>query len=466
MKNRFSPMKNLQTLLLAAVMVAVPASVLAQTKVVMPKNKQPISKDMEIGQKASAEVERTFPMINDRTSEAYIQEVGDRLARGIPAEFRRSEFNCRFKIVNASDINAFALPACYLYVNRGLIEVAKNEGEMAGVMAHEISHAMLRHGTASGPGIWSQIGALGMILGGAVVGGQAGAQAGQIVAAAWMTKYSRAYEKNADYLGAQIMANAGYDPRDLANMFKTIAGENPNRPPQWLSSHPDPGNRYNYINEEAGRLNVSRNPIKITQGFQRIQNYLRSLPKAKTMEQLEKEAQGKAQGQNPTAGGKYSNNVPLPSTSLRTYNAGNVLQATIPSNWRDFPSENSVMLAPEGAYGDQGITHGAMIGVQRGQGGALQQETDAYVNGVLQGNSYLSKQSGYTRGSISGKNALAIQLAGTSPVTGRTELVTVYTCQMSTGDLLYVIFVVPQQEVGNYQSTFTRVRNSIRINDR
>lgn len=457
---------NLTILMLASAMLILPGVMIGQTPVSMPKNKAKISKDIEIGQKASSEVERTFPMVKDSTSEAYIQSVGDRLARAVPPEFQHPEFNCRFKIVNASDINAFALPGCWLYVNRGMIEAAHNEGEMAGVMAHEISHAMLRHGTANGPGIWSQIGALGMILGGAVVGGEAGAQAGAIGAQAWLSKYSRAFEKQSDILGANIMARAGYDPRDLANMFKTIAEQNPNRPPQWLSSHPDPGNRYKYINDEAAMLNVSKNPYKITPGFTRAQNYMRSLPKAKTMEQIEKEAQGKG-GQSPTSGGKYSGNVPFPSTQTRTYNAGNALSVVVPSNWKDFAAENSVEFAPEGAYGDQGITHGAMIGVERGHGQTLRQETDAYIQGLLQNNTYLQAQSNnYSNGSMAGRSALARQFAGTSPITGKTEIVTIYTALLSNGDLFYLITVVPQSQASSYNSAFQNMIRSVKIYDR
>jgi predicted Zn-dependent protease len=283
-RNGFS--KNIVALMFLVSALIVPSAIIAQTKISMPKNKSNISKDQEIGRKTAAQVEQTFPMLNDRTSEAYINEVGMRLANAVPPEFQHREFNCQFKIVNASDINAFALPACYLYVNRGMIEAAKNEGEMAGVMAHEISHSMLRHGTAQGPSVLTQIGALGAMLGGAIVGAP---ELGQAAAAGIITPYSRNFEKQADIVGANIMARAGYDPRDLANMFRTIAGENGGqRAPEWISSHPDPGNRFNYINQEAAMLRVSANPIKFTDGFQRAQSFMRSLPKAPTMAEIEK----------------------------------------------------------------------------------------------------------------------------------------------------------------------------------
>jgi beta-barrel assembly-enhancing protease len=466
--------KNLLALLALAAIYVSPLAILAQTKVSMPKNRNSINKDIEVGSKAAAEIERTFPMVNDMAAERYINEVGMRLANAIPPEFQQRQFNCRFKIVNASDINAFALPACYLYVNRGMIDAAKNEGEMAGVMAHEIAHAMLRHGTAAGPGILTQIGAIGAIFGGAILGGQAGAQAGQVLAAGLITPYSRNFERQSDIVGAQIMARAGYDPRDLANMFRTIAGERQGGGvPEWLSTHPDPGNRFNDINKEASMLRVSPNPIKITDGFQRTQAYLRSLPPARTMAEIEKGAQsgqgsGSGSGQpSPTAGGTYQSNVPFPG-SLRTYSNGG-LSVSVPNNWRDFAEQdqNSVQLtfAPNGAYGDNGITHGVLVGIQRGNGGNLQQEFDAYVKGILQGNNYLQARTNYSNASLNGRGGYTILLAGRSPITGRNELARVYGTQTRNGSLLYLIMVVPEEEASRYNNAFNNIYRSLRLRE-
>lgn len=435
-----------------------------QTQISMPKNKKKIEEDLKIGRQAAAEVERQMPMLNDPASMRYIQDVGDRLAAAVPPQYQRPEFRCTFKIVNARDINAFALPGCFLYVNRGMIEAAKNEGEMAGVMAHEISHAMLRHGTADGPGLWTQVGALGALLGGAIVGAP---ELGQVAAAGLITPYSRTFERQSDLLGAQIMARAGYDPRDLANMFRTIGGEG-QAPPEWISTHPNPGNRYNDINNEASRLQVSPNPIKITPGFQRVRQYLASLPRAMTLEEIEKAGKGQqGGGQSPTAGGQYQRNVPFPSTQTRTYNAGNVLSARIPGNWREFPvqSDNEVWFAPEGAYGNEGITHGVVIGVMKGTGN-FRQDSQNYINAILQGNSYLRQQGGFSSGRISGRNALAATLSGTSPITRRAERDIIYTVQLANGSLLYVVTVAPQDQSSSYDPAFRNLINSIRVNDR
>ncbi len=453
--------RNLMFLALGSLILSV--SAFGQTQISMPKNKKKIEEDLKIGRQASAEIERVFPIINERNSDAYINEVGNRLINAVPPQFQHPEFNCRFKIVNARDINAFALPGCYLYVNRGMIEAARNEGEMAGVMAHEISHAMLRHGTAQGPGILTQIGAIGAIFGGAIVGAP---ELGQAAALGLITPYSRKFETQSDILGAQILARAGYDPRDLANMFQTIAKESEGgRAPEWISSHPDPGNRYNNINKEASMLRVSSNPIRITQGFQRTQNFLRGLPRAQTMAEIEKAAQGQQGGQGPTASGKYERNVPAPNSSLRTYSNGG-LSVNVPNNWREFPSQSEVWFAPDGAYGDQGITHGAIVGIQPGQGGTLQQEMDVYVKGILQGNTYLQARSNYSNTTLNGRNGLGIVLGGRSPVTGRNEIATIYATQTNNRSLFYVVTVVPEDESTTYNYAFRNIVRSVRLSER
>ena len=127
-------------------------------------------------------------------------------------------------------------------------------------MAHELSHVALRHGTAQATkGQKFQIGSVLGQIAGAIVGGTAGSiisQGTQFSLGAAFLKYSREYESQADILGAQILARAGYDPREMANMFKTIESEGGSRGPEWLSSHPNPGNRYEAINREAQSLRV------------------------------------------------------------------------------------------------------------------------------------------------------------------------------------------------------------------
>lgn len=352
-----------------------------------------------------------------------------------------------------------------MYVNRGMIEAAKNEGELAGVMAHEISHVALRHATAQATKQGSAkntLGTIGLILGGAILGGQTGAQLGAVAAAAWQTKYSREYESQSDTLGAQIMADAGYDPSDLANVFQTIASQDKGGAPEWLSSHPDPGNRFEKINKEATFLNVSPNPIKLTRDFERVQARLKAMPKARTMAEIQKQAEANS---NPTANGKYSANVAYPSARVRTYSGANWLRLNVPSNWREFASDDSVQFAPDGAFGSQGITHGAMVGVNKSQNPNLNNSTQEYVNGVLQANAYLRQRGNYERTYVAGRQGYSTVLAGRSPVTNRIEVVTVYTTQLRSGDLFYVITVVPEGDAGNYSTAFRNMLGSIRLSD-
>ena len=448
-----------------------PLAAMAQTRIVAPKNKYRVEDDVKLGNEAAAQVEKQFPLINDSDASAYIERVGRRLASSIPAEFQHPEFNYRFRWVNASDINAFALPGGPMYVNRGMIEAARNEGEMAGVMAHELSHVALRHGTAQATkqgSLKSQAGTIGLILGGAILGGQTGAQLGTLAATAWQTKYSREYESQADLLGARIMADAGYDPRDLANMFRTIEQQGGGSGPEWLSSHPNPGNRFEKINREAGYLNVSRNPIKITRDFERTQARFRSMPKARTMSEIGKEG-GNGEGggtQSPTANGRYTATVAVPSTRVRSYTGANWLQISVPSNWLDFASQSDVQFAPEGAYGDQGITRGMMVGViSGGQNTDLATASDAYLNQLLQGNSYLRQRGQLVQTSVARRQGYTTSMSGRSPVTNRTEVVTIYTTQLRTGELFYAVTVVPDAESYSYNTAFRNVLNSIRLND-
>src|SRR5436190_719065 len=130
-----------RTALVLAMALAISAS--AQTKVKAGFNLFSADQDAQIGQQSAAEAEQQLPILNDRNVDAYVNRIGSRLA----ANAGGPQFQYRFRVVNASDINAFALPGGYVYVNRGILDNARNEGEVAGVMAHEIAHVALRHGT-------------------------------------------------------------------------------------------------------------------------------------------------------------------------------------------------------------------------------------------------------------------------------------------------------------------------------
>jgi predicted Zn-dependent protease len=146
----------------------------AQTKITLDKNSYSVVDDVKVGQEAAAEAMKQPPMLNDDRVDTFVENVGARLAAAIASDLRHAGFRYIFDVVNQQEINAFALPGGPMFLNRGMIEAAKTEAEMAGVMAHEIAHVALRHGTAQATkGQKFQIGAVaGQILG-AIVGGTA-----------------------------------------------------------------------------------------------------------------------------------------------------------------------------------------------------------------------------------------------------------------------------------------------------
>ncbi|MDT4955121.1 MAG: hypothetical protein QOJ02_3259 [Acidobacteriota bacterium] len=478
--NIYRRTQGLVVWLMALALFAMPIAAFAQTRIVYHSNKYKPSDDVQVGRQAAAEAEQQFPILRDEDITAYVERVGQRLVAAIPQEFQHPEFRYYFKVVNASDINAFALPGGPMYVNRGMIEAARNEGEMAGVMAHELSHVALRHGTAQATKAQKYSVLAGILgVGGAILGGPAVGQILQGSVGVYFLKFSREYETEADLLGAQIMARAGYDPRDLANMFKTIEQQSGGGGGGgFLSDHPSPANRYARINQEAAMLRVN-NPIRESADFNRVQQRLRGMGRAPSMSEIAKSGQrypNDGGGNNPSGGNNYpagnvGGRVAYPSSRYRTYNGGNLFQLSYPDNWRELGDNNSssIWFSPEGAYGQvQGqaiFTHGVNVGVAQAQGGNLQQATDAFISSLAQGNGNMRQQGGYQRGTIDRRNALAINLSNANEATGRPEVVTVYTTLLRNGQLFYMISVAPQADYRNYQTAFRSVLSSIRIND-
>jgi predicted Zn-dependent protease len=166
-----------RTTALVGVTLLLAVGVLAeQTQVTAPQNKYSPAEDVQLGREAATEVERQLPMLNDGTVEEFIDGLGAHLADSIPQQFEHREFRYTFKVVNVREINAFALPGGPMYLNRGMIMQARTQGEVASVIAHEISHVALRHGTAQATKATKyEIGTmLGAVLG-SIIGGKTGA---------------------------------------------------------------------------------------------------------------------------------------------------------------------------------------------------------------------------------------------------------------------------------------------------
>jgi Zn-dependent protease with chaperone function len=445
-----------------------------QTKIVAPENKYQVKEDVQLGREGAREVQQQLPILRDDGIDSYVERVGERLVAAIPTEFRHPEFRYTFDVVNVGDINAFALPGGPMYVNRGMIEAAKNEGEVAGVLAHEISHVALRHGTAQATKATPyQVGSILGQIAGAVLGGTLGqvvSMGSQFGFGTAFLKYGREFERQADLLGAQIMARAGYDPRDMASMFQTIQQKSGNGGPEWLSSHPNPSNRYQAINQEAAQLTIS-NPTRNTQEFVQVKSRLQRMAPAPTTEQVMNRRGGNRTGRN---GDEYPTDrqvgrVDPPSGRLETYEEGNLFRVAVPSNWRELPSNASVTFAPEGGYGNyQGqsvFTHGLQLGVDDGGGRNLRAATDALVDSLAQSNPRLRQSGTYSNITIAGRNGLSMVLTNVSDITGGQERIAVYTTRLNDGRLFYVVGVAPSNEFSTYRQIFNRSVSSIQLND-
>ena len=443
----------------------------AQTHIVAPPNKYKVSDDVKLGQEAAAQVQKEMPLLNDSSVDEYVAGVGQRLVRAIPPEYQHPEFRYTFRVVNQKEINAFALPGGPMFLNRGMLEAAHDEGEIAGVMAHEMSHVMLRHGTAQATkGEKFQIGAIaGQVLG-AIVGGTAGsiiANGSNLGLSTYFMKFSREYESQADILGVQVMARAGYNPQSMANMFRTLAAQGGGGP-EFLSDHPNPGNREQRILQEAKLLNATGNPSGSTAEFQRVQARLKGMSPALTAQQIEQ--QNQRRGSVGTAG-RAVVNVDPPSASFRTYQPNNAMRISVPANWSPVESGgSSVTYAPQGAYfqGDNGgsaFTHGVEVGVAQGTGD-LQRDTNSLLRNFAQSNPQLQQSGNAKNDNVGGRNGVTVQLANVSEVTGQPEYISLSTTELRNGGLLYVIGVAPRTEVGTYDSAFRKVRQNIQISDR
>jgi hypothetical protein len=457
----------------AAILVAVLTSaalVTGQSKVTAPKNKYTPADDVKLGREAAAEVEKQMPMLDDDRVDSYVERIGDRLVQNIPAEFRHEQFRYTFDVVNLREINAFALPGGPMYAHRGMIESANSEGEIAGVLAHEISHVALRHGTAQASAATPyQIGQIGSAILGAIIGGRRGevvSGVGQFGFGAAFLRYSRDYEKQADLLGAQIMARTGYDPREMASMFRTIEKEAGGRAPEWLSNHPNPGNRAEYITREAQALRVE-NPIRNTQDFQTVQARLDQMAPAPTTEEAARGASGGTSRAPSGTSARPTGRVAAPSTRYTTYNEGDVFRIGVPSNWREMASETSVTFAPEGGYGTANgqsvFTHGVQVGVARNETHSLEEATQELVASLAQANPRLARAGNSRRVTIGGRAGLQTTLGNVSEATGGRERIVLYTTQMRDGTLFYLVGVSPEQEFATYQPVINRVASSIRF---
>ena len=206
--------------------------------------------EIEVGRTAAEEIEKGLDLMSDDLVTSYVSDLGQALA----AHSGRSSLAYHFKVVNTSEINAFALPGGFIYVNRGLIEAAENEDELVGVLAHEISHVVARHGAEQVQrAAYANLGltVLGSIFGDGT-GGQIGRIAAEMATAGTFMRFTRDAEREADRLGAENVVAEGHDPRGMITFFEKLGAlrdGQANAVERFFASHPQPDERITNIQD-------------------------------------------------------------------------------------------------------------------------------------------------------------------------------------------------------------------------
>jgi Zn-dependent protease with chaperone function len=454
-----------------------------------------VDQDVEVGKQSAVKVEQQLPMLSNPLISRYVADLGARLAARAPG----AKYAYQFKVANLSDVNAFALPGGFIYLHRGLLEKVRSEGELAGVIAHEISHVALRHGTNQASKAYLAQAGIG-ILGGLLGGGKSQSTTSQIVGAlggfglnALFLKYSRSAETQADIVGSQIMAKAGYDPMEMAHFFETLrqqAGSDPSKVAQFLSDHPAPADREARVRQEATLLGpVHRAPP--VGDIAALQRELRRLSPAPSAGQIAA-ANAPTTPQSPQTTGSAPTSIERPSTRLRTFRQRQgFFEIQYPNNWSAYaPSQGyGVTLAPRGGLvstsdGQESLICGVIVnhyvpfdgavgGRYRDPLGSLfgsrplEEATSDLVRQIQNANPHLQLIRGSERRrTISGAPSLSVVLAGPSPVTGAEERVTVLARQLPDKHVVYMLLVAPATEYAMLAPTWDRMVRSLKINTR
>lgn len=419
--------------------------------------------DIEMGRQSATQISREMPIMRDEATVNYIRQLGAKLAAKAPGE----KFPYTFNVVATKDVNAFALPGGFIFINAGTIAAARNEGELVGVMAHEVMHVALRHGTnqatkahlaQAGLGIFSAIAAgRDNPNASAVLQTLGGAGANML-----FLKFGRTAEKESDIGGARIMAEAGYDPRDMAGFFQTLQDLGGQRVPEFLSDHPDPGNRIASINEVYKTLPVSPNPVRTTESFEAIKGRLtgNAVTSSKQLARI-----GPSDPQSLPAGTRPQ----PPAGSFAGFQAQDgsfALQH--PDNWKVLAADQSnYIFAPPGAYAQTGgsllVTHGIFIGIIPPLGRDLGSATAAFIQKQIEDNPDFRLTRQPQQIDFGGQPGFVAIVSGPSTATGVREIDITYTTATSDGRLFYLITIAPEDELPQYEAAFKQILGSLQL---
>jgi beta-barrel assembly-enhancing protease len=445
----------------------------------------------QLGLQAVGEVYKQMPVLPDSSPETqYIQHLGKKLAGVIPAD---RSWPYQFHVIPAADINAFALPGGPIFVNLGTITAADNEAELAGVLAHEMSHVYMQHSAKQAPK--ATVAQIIAGLAGAVLPqsglGNLGRMGIQIGAGTMLMKYSRADEAQADSTGAIIMYRAGYNPKAMADFFQKLEQKYGKGGPQMLSDHPNPGNRQQAIQKEVQNWppkNYMTNSTEfpgVKQDASKVKAYsaqeIANGAKSGQWEQQNRQnhvvpanlpsssnqGSGAGSGENTNAAAENISFKEIKPSDHLTRHEGQGFTIYYPDNWKVGGDANMTMIVPPSGATQTGIAYGAIVGNQPGGGGALDDATQKLAQGMAQDNPGMKISSEMKSIDVNGTQARSLELSGKSPLMLNGEplperdwLVTFASPQ---GGLVYVVFVSPERDFNQLHPTYQRMLNSLQL---
>ena len=439
----------------------------------------------KLGLKAAAEVYKQMPVLPDSNPiTQYVQQLGKKLVKQIPQQYT---WPYEFHVVQQKDINAFALPGGPMFVNLGAITAAQNEAQLAGVMSHEMSHVYMQHSARQAgkllPNILSGLGQ----IAGAVIGGAGGAIAsagGQLSGGLLSMRYSRGDEAQADAVGAIIMYKAGYNPMELANFFEALNKQGGN-PPQFLSDHPNPGNRSAAIAKEI-RSWPTKQYVTGSAAFDAAKKEA-AAAKAYSAQEIADGAktglwarQNMQNGSVPesmksavaaTANAAVVSNVTFeqikPSEAYtETRQIG--VEITYPANWSSASSQNSLTIAPKAGIGQNAIAYGVIISRTQDQNaGSLDQATQDLIQNLQQSNPSMKQLGNIRSRDVNGASGREVDLSSSSPIEQNgsplPERDRLVVRSDNNGNYLYLIFIAPEPDFDALRPTFDHILESVQV---
>lgn len=415
--------------------------------------------DIQLGKEAVAQVQQKMPVVHNPEVDAYLNSMLDRLKQSQHAgKLTGTNFPFTINLISDKNINAFALPGGPLFIHSALILAADNEAQLAGVIGHEMSHIVLRHSTnqMSKQNLLQIPAALAGAVGGNGMLGQLEKAGVGLFANGLALKFSRTDESQADYNGALIVAEAGYNPLEMAHFFEKLEAQagKQGAVAQLLSDHPNPGNRVKAVEDEIRSMPQQAYATDSGQ-FQRIKQIVSQLPAAKAL----------------SGGPASAANVPSvrPSGRLREYK-GSAFSLSYPDNWQVFGDQqsNMVTIAPkEGVLQGQNgaaVGYGLEVSYFFPQGDTIEinNDTKALVQLLTQQNQGLKVTSQPLPTQIGGQRGLVTVLAGKSPFQGETEVDTLLTVARPEG-LFYIVFIAPQSEHAQIEEAIREVLGTVRF---